>query len=287
MARSARLAPTLPRPARLAFLPSLQRLRRPFAQPNEADHSLVLAPTFSRPGAAGVPLNFPPGRCRWNSALRAVSGWRRFGRLSCRQRWCWRSAVVAMAFARDALLRLTSRPPIRAHFRIYFPVLSLPIRPRHRLGLFLYGPRLSSRTYKAIALAGLGPWSCLGWQSELPPDGLGADETGTVASCSLVISARRSGRRLQRLPPMLVFLGDASHWMYILHIPISLWWKWLRPRRWDCPCRRTNFAAMARCHQYAAPTRPTSRAPLRRWLLRRRTRIAPLASASSNRGSIE
>ena len=205
--------------------------------------------------------------------------------------------VVSMAFVRDALLVRFSTAPDPAHsFAIYFPVLSLP---QFVLGialarLFLHGPTLSPRAGKAILLAGLaGVVVIFGWQSDLPPWlGWLKTEAGTVGILfgAIIFGAAGAAGNFGFLESRaLVFLGDASYSMYILHIPISLWWKWASTKVLHLSLPPLlNFAVMvALVVAIAAVNQAYVEPPLRRFLLRRRARIAPLASASSSKGSIE
>ena len=302
-ARFARLAPTF----YLGLLLSLPFLLYSVfvvhsLSPSKLITSLVLAPSF-------LQAWWPPVVYLWNFPAWSLSVEFLFyalfpllavaaTRLSCgRLLFLALGFVVAMALVRDALLSTYAAAPDPEHtFAIYFPVLSLP---QFILGialarLFLYGPRLSPRTYKAIALAGLvAVIVAFGWQSDLPRELAWArTETGTVGILfGLIIFGAAGAAGSSRLlaSPTLVFLGDASYSMYILHIPISLWWKWVSTKVLGLsPPPLLNFAVMvALVIGIAALNQAYLEPTLRRWLLRRRTRIASLASASSSSGSME
>jgi peptidoglycan/LPS O-acetylase OafA/YrhL len=143
--------------------------------------------------------------------------------------------IVATAFVRDALyLRLSGAEEPLHSLPDYFPALSLA---QFVLGialgrLFLFGPTYSSRTYATIMLAGLlAIVVVFGWQSDLPPAlAWIRTQTGLVGIVFGVVIFGGAGAAPSFKPlasPTLVFLGDASYSMYILHIPISLWWKWV------------------------------------------------------------
>src|SRR5476649_1364812 len=72
----------------------------------------------------------------------------------------------------------------------------------------------------------------------------------------------------------MVFLGDASYSMYILHIPVSLWWKWVATKVLGLSLPPLlNFAVMvALVIGIAALNQAYLEPRFRRWLLRRRAR---------------
>lgn len=202
--------------------------------------------------------------------------------------------VLAMAPLRAAILDHDATQPDPANtFGIYFPPLSLP---QFILGialgrLFLWGPRLSPRVHAAIFWLGLlAVIVAFGWQSDLP-QGLRwlRTEAGSVGLLFGVVifgAAGLSATTPLLASPILVFLGDASYLMYILHIPVDLWWKSISSKALHLSLpplldSLTTFllvvAVASLVHAYVEP-------PLRRWL-RKRTR-APLANASSSTGSI-
>ena len=203
------------------------------------------------------------------------------------------SLVVVTAYGRAAILDAYETAADPAHtFAIYFPPLSLP---QFILGialgrLFLYGPPLSPRACKAILLLGLvGVVTMFGWQSDLPQWlAWTRTETGTVGLLfgAIIFGAAGAAGSFRFLESRaMVFLGEASYSMYILHIPVSLWWRWVAINVLHVdPPPLLNFAVMvALVIGVAALNQAYLEPPLRRWLLRRR---APLAKASSSTGSI-
>jgi peptidoglycan/LPS O-acetylase OafA/YrhL len=202
--------------------------------------------------------------------------------------------LVALTPVRAAILTHYATEPDPANtFGIYFPPLSLP---QFILGialgrLFLWGPALSPRAHAALFWFGLvAVIVAFGWQSDLP-QGLKwlRTETGSVGLLfGMVIfgAAGLSPSTPILASPILVFLGDASYLMYILHIPLDLWWKSISTKLLHLSLpplldSLTTFllvvAVASLVHAYVEP-------PLRRRLLRRRP--TPLASASSSTGSI-
>jgi peptidoglycan/LPS O-acetylase OafA/YrhL len=209
--------------------------------------------------------------------------------------------VVAMAPVRAALLTMYQTAPEPAHtFAIYFPPFSLP---QFILGIavarmFLYGPTLSPRTHKAIlALALAGLVVAFGWHSDLPPSlAWLRPEAGTagILFAAVIFGAAGAAGSFKLLAsPVMVFLGDASYSMYILHIPIGLWWKWIATKvlGLSLPPLLNSSAMFLLVIAVAALNQAYLEPPLRRWLLRRRSArqsmIAASAQASSSTGSIE
>ena len=205
--------------------------------------------------------------------------------------------VVVTAVVRAEIFAAVETAPDPAHsFAVYFPPLSLP---QFILGIalarmFLYGSSMSPQTYRAILLLGLaGVVVAFGWQSDLP---LWLrwirTETGTVGILfgTIIFGAAGLAGSFRLLESRaMVFLGDASYSMYILHIPVSLWWKWVATKVLGVSLPPlVNFVVMfALVIGVAALNQAYLEPPLRRWLLRRRTsKSAPLASASNSKGSI-
>ncbi len=245
----------LPGPARLASLPSLQRLRRPFARLVEADRQPRAGPELS-PGlvaASRVPLELSRLVAVGGiPVLRAVSvaGGRSDPPGPRRLLFLALGFVVAMAFVRDALLSTYAAAPDASH--TLRDLLSGPvaaaIHPRHRARppVPLWS-ETSARTYKAIALAGLvAVIVAFGWQSDLPHWLAWArTETGTVGILFGRSSSARPG-----------WPGRSGCW------PRRRWCSWAmpatrctsctspsayggngcRPRRWDCRCRRCSIS---------------------------------------------
>ena len=147
-------------------------------------------------------------------------------------------------------------------------------------------------------MAGLvGVIAAFGWQSDLPPWlAWLRTETGMAGILFGVVifgAAGAAGSFRVLASPAMVFLGDASYSMYILHIPVSLWWKWVASKVLGLSVPPLlNFAVMfGLVVALAALNQAYVEPPLRRWLLRRRTSrqrmIAASAQASSSTGSIE
>ncbi|MEI6201741.1 MAG: acyltransferase [Enhydrobacter sp.] len=187
--------------------------------------------------------------------------------------------VVATAYARAALFsHFHGAPNSLSDVAIYFPPLSVP---QFILGIalarvFLYGPVLPSRAYKAILFLGLvATVAMFGWQSDLPPWLMWArTETGTVGipfGAIIFGAAGAAGSFRLLASPAMVFLGDASYSMYILHIPVSLWWKWIATKALGLTVPPLlNFAVMVvLVIAIAALNQAYLEPPLRRWLLRR------------------
>jgi peptidoglycan/LPS O-acetylase OafA/YrhL len=190
--------------------------------------------------------------------------------------------VVVTAYVRAAIFSVFPAGSDSLHdLAIYFPPLSVP---QFILGIalarvFLYGPTRSQRTYKAILLLGLaGTVAIFGWQSDLPSWlAWTRTETGTVGILfgAIIFGAAGAAGSFRFLAsPVMVFLGDASYSMYILHIPISLWWKWVATKALGLTLPPLlNFAVMVvLVIGIAALNQAYLEPPLRRWLLRRRER---------------
>ncbi len=190
--------------------------------------------------------------------------------------------VVVTAYARAALFSLfLGAPNSLSDFAIYFPPLSVP---QFILGIalarvFLYGPTLSQRTYKAILWLGLvAAVAMFGWQSDLPSWLTWArTETGTIGlpfGAIIFGAAGLAGSFRFLASPVMVFLGDASYSMYILHIPVSLWWKWIATKALglSLPPLLNAAVMVALVIGLAALNQAYLEPPLRRWLLRRRAR---------------
>ena len=190
--------------------------------------------------------------------------------------------VALTAYARAMIFSLFEAAPDPQHsFAIYFPPLSLP---QFMLGIalarvFLYGPTLSPGTYRAILLLGLVATVVMfGWQSDLPSWlAWTRTETGTVGIPfgAIVFGAAGAAGSFRLLAsPAMVFLGDASYSMYILHIPVSLWWKWVATKALGLSVPPlVNFIVMvALVIGIASLNQAYLEPPVRRWLLRRPTR---------------
>ena len=188
--------------------------------------------------------------------------------------------VVVTAYARAAIFSIFAGSNSLSDLAIYFPPLSVP---QFILGIalarvFLYGPTLSLRAYKAILLLGLaGTVAMFGWQSDLPSWlAWTRTETGTVGipfGAIIFGAAGAAGSFRLLASPVMVFLGDASYSMYILHIPVSLWWKWIATKALglSLPPLLNAAVMVALVIGIAALNQAYLEPPLRRWLLRRRT----------------
>jgi peptidoglycan/LPS O-acetylase OafA/YrhL len=194
--------------------------------------------------------------------------------------WLAVAFVLAVAPVRGGFLADAATAPEPAHtFAIYFPPFSLP---QFVLGialgrLFLFGREFSPNVYKVmIGLGVLAVIVAFGWYSHLPPSLVWLrPESGTAALLFAPIifgaAGLAGGARLLASRPM-VFLGDASYSMYILHIPVSLWWKSISTKVLHLSLSPfANFLAMFLLVIAIASLNQAFLEPkLRRWLLRRR-----------------
>lgn len=138
--------------------------------------------------------------------------------------------VVAVAVLRILIARPGETNTFASNFEAYFPLLHLP---QFILGMalgrtFLFGRNLAPAAHALMFGAGfIGLVLLFGARSLLP---FWAMNSAMLALLfGLVVFG---GARPQALPGFLssrplTLLGEASYAIYILHLPLQIWWNWL------------------------------------------------------------
>lgn len=110
-------------------------------------------------------------------------------------------------------------------FQAYFPLLHLP---QFIFGMalgrqYLFGPTPSPRLVSAIFAVGVGLLALLFGFSGLLPWWTRGDAVLVLVFALIIFGAARPAGALLALP-RFVLLGEASYSIYILHLPLRLWW---------------------------------------------------------------
>jgi peptidoglycan/LPS O-acetylase OafA/YrhL len=119
---------------------------------------------------------------------------------------------------------LEGRPDL--HFQAYFPLLHLPLFVfGMALGrLFLFGSAISTRMHTVMLWAGICVLLLIFCGSRLFPWWMRSEAVLVLVFAPIILGG--AGASSQRLAwPGFVLLGEASYVMYILHIPLRLWWE--------------------------------------------------------------
>jgi peptidoglycan/LPS O-acetylase OafA/YrhL len=141
--------------------------------------------------------------------------------------------VVATAVLRGIFFMPISTPQSATwnNFAAYFPLFHLPTFVfGMALGrLYLFGQVYSPRTHTCLlSIGSIGLMLVFGCRS-LFPWWVRSDALLVVLYGLVIFGGTRTEGTLRKVLalPALVFLGEASYSVYILHAPVAFWWNWL------------------------------------------------------------
>ena len=171
--------------------------------------------------------NYPAWSLSVEAVFYALFPWLSQGSARLSRRWLFLVGYVLIAIATAC----RAVPPIAGHPLLHhFPLFHLPL---FIFGMalgrqFMFGRELSPQSHVAMFWLGVVALVLLfGFGSSLPS--WTRSDAVLVLVFSLIISggARPAGVVRQLSLPLWVLLGEASYSIYILHVPLRMWWEGL------------------------------------------------------------
>jgi len=151
--------------------------------------------------------------------------WRRSARMPGLSLLCVAcGALVAVEIVRASL---PGRSPAMINFSEYFPLFNLPqfILGISLASIFIARPKLASVAYDIMLAVGIAAVAAIiAFKARVPL--LGNTAILSLPFALIVFGAAGATGRLSKClsMPALVLLGEASYALYILHVPIWMWW---------------------------------------------------------------